>query len=120
MVERFLFDRIDAKAARAPVRVELDRTGLDASDEAQTTLTFMHLARARANIALNATVGKCVPVLSGMEHCKEANWSTGKLVTGQNPKLLIRSLADTRWYVDQLADSGQSTSGRLTSLPVHE
>jgi hypothetical protein len=81
MVERFLFDRIDAKAARAPIRVELDRTSLGASDEAEATLTFVHFARTRTDIALDATVGKCVPVSSGMGHVKKR--STGKLVTGQ-------------------------------------
>jgi hypothetical protein len=76
MVERFLFDRIDAKAARAPIRVELDRTSLGASDEAEATLTFVDRSASSSRFASS----------------------------------LFASLP--------FNDSGQSTSGRLTSLPM--
>src|SRR5690606_3478988 len=68
MIERLLFDRIDAEPARTSVRVELDLSAFDAAHEAQSALSLVHLARSRTDIALNATVRKKMPVLGGMRH----------------------------------------------------
>ena len=70
MIQRFLFDGIDAEAARSAVRIELDLAAFDAADEAQPALTFVHAAGSRTHVALNATVLENVPVPGGMNfHC---------------------------------------------------
>jgi hypothetical protein len=69
MIQRFLLDRIDAEAARSTVRVQLHFACIDASHETQTTLSFMHLASARAYIALDATIVESMKVACGMAHC---------------------------------------------------
>ena len=65
MIQRFLLDRIDAEAAGAAVGVELDLAAFDAAHEAQAALTFVHLAGARTDVALDATVVERVPVRVG-------------------------------------------------------
>jgi hypothetical protein len=62
MVERLLFDRIDAEATGAAVGRQHDRTRLTGTDEAKPALTFVQLAIARAEIALYPTIIEHVPV----------------------------------------------------------
>src|SRR5690606_22376037 len=68
MIQRLLFDRVDAEAARAAVRKEPDLTALDATHEAQATLSLVHLACARTDVALNAPIVRCMPVLGRVAH----------------------------------------------------
>src|ERR1039458_4506693 len=67
MVEWLLLDRIDAEAAGAPVREELDAPVLDPAHEAQPALPFMHPAGAWAHVALHPAVGPRVPI-TGIDH----------------------------------------------------
>src|ERR1019366_10663452 len=62
MVEWLLLDRIDAEAAGAPVREELDAPVLDPAHEAQPALPFMHPAGARTHVALHPAVGPRAPI----------------------------------------------------------
>src|SRR6266513_1570570 len=62
MVERFFFDRVDAKAARAAVAEQLDTPCLRATHEARASLPITQLAGSRAHVALHAAVAQRVPV----------------------------------------------------------
>src|SRR6266480_4869410 len=62
MVERFLLDRVDAKAARAAVAEQLDTPCLRATHEAQASLPITQLAGSRAHVALHTAVVQRVPV----------------------------------------------------------
>ena len=56
MIQRFLFDRIDAEAARTAVRGEYDPILLPRTDEAEPPLPFLERAIAGTEIALDASV----------------------------------------------------------------
>ena len=77
MIERLLLDWINAEAARAAVRRQHDRVVLSPADEAQSALSFMQPAVARAHVALHAAVIQDVPVLR--RHCvgKCLEWHCG-------------------------------------------
>src|SRR5947207_12752973 len=62
MVERFLLDRVDAKAARAAVAEQPDTPCLRATHEAQASLPIAQLAGSRADVALHTAVVQRVPV----------------------------------------------------------
>src|SRR5205823_6249992 len=62
VVQRLLLDRVDAEAARAPVRGEHDLAAVAHPDEAEAALPLAKLARARADVALDAAVLEAVPV----------------------------------------------------------
>ena len=62
MVERLLLDRVDAEAAGAAVREELDAAVFAAAHETQAALAFVQLARARTHVALHAAIVERVPV----------------------------------------------------------
>jgi hypothetical protein len=65
MVQRFLFDRVDAEAAGITIRQQHNFTAYNASNRAQTPLPLSHFASAWAYVALNATIFNLVPVFSG-------------------------------------------------------
>src|SRR5574338_272214 len=62
MVERLLFDRVDAKAARPAVARQHETVALARAHEAETALTLMQLAEARTDVALDAPVVEFVPM----------------------------------------------------------
>ncbi len=62
MIQGFLLDGVDAKAAGAPVRREQHLVVTVGAHETQPTLTGMQLAESRAEVALQATVVEAVPV----------------------------------------------------------
>lgn len=66
MIERFLFDRIDAEAAGAPVRGQDDLIALADAHKAECALSVVQFAQARAQVALKTAVTKKVPVSGGM------------------------------------------------------
>jgi hypothetical protein len=53
MIERFLFDRVDAKARRAAIGREHDLGALPGAHEAETALPFLRFAITGAEVALN-------------------------------------------------------------------
>jgi hypothetical protein len=63
MVQRLLFDRIDAEPARPPIGGEDDPAVPAGTYEAQTALALVQLAQARAQVALDSPVVERVPVL---------------------------------------------------------
>src|SRR5262249_2117259 len=65
MIQRLLFDRVDAEATRTAVRREHDPVVFSGPDETHTALALAQLARARAYVALHSSVGEVVPVLRG-------------------------------------------------------
>ncbi len=64
MIEGLLFNRIDAKARGSAVSREHNLVILPCPHETQAALALMELAIARADVALDATVLKGVPVTS--------------------------------------------------------
>ena len=62
MIERLLFDRIDAVAARAAVGGQHDLVVLAGADKAEAALPLVQLAVAGTNVALHAAVFQPVPV----------------------------------------------------------
>ena len=66
VVERLLFDRIDAKLGRAPVRREHDPVAFALAHEAGAALAFMQPAVAGAKIALDAAVVETMPPPAGV------------------------------------------------------
>jgi hypothetical protein len=66
MVERFLLDRVEAKAARTAVGCQNDLIALPRTHKAEGALTFMQSTEARTQVALDATIFKFVPVSSRM------------------------------------------------------
>ena len=61
MIERFFFDRIDAKASASTVRVENHLIPFDLADKAKAAISFFHCALTRAQIAHN-TICANVPM----------------------------------------------------------
>jgi hypothetical protein len=73
MIERLLFDRVDAKARRAPIGSEHHLIALPRAHEAQASLTFVQPATARTDVALDAAILQDVPIpprfaLDGLIH----------------------------------------------------
>ena len=68
MIQRFLLDRIDAKSARSTVCKQFDFTSFDAAHEAKTALAFVHFARTRTDVALDATLINNMPMACGVRH----------------------------------------------------
>ena len=66
MVERLLLDRVDAEAGRAAVGREHDRVAFALAHEARAALALVQPAVARAQVALDAAVGKPVPPAAGI------------------------------------------------------
>jgi hypothetical protein len=62
MVQRFLFDRVDAESARSPVGRQDDLILPSRAYETEPLLSFMQLAVSRTQVALNPPVFKPVPV----------------------------------------------------------
>ena len=62
VVERLLLDRVDAEARRAAVGGEHDLVVVPGAHEAEAPLTFVQLAEARADVALDAPVLERMPV----------------------------------------------------------
>src|SRR5438132_14396228 len=62
MIERLLFDGIDAKAAGPAVAEELDAAGFRPAYETQPSLPIVQLAGPGADVALHASVVEQVPV----------------------------------------------------------
>lgn len=62
MVERLLFNRVDAESAGTAIGREHDLVVLARPNEAQPALPLAQFAEARANIALNAAVIDFVPI----------------------------------------------------------
>jgi hypothetical protein len=65
VVQRFLFDRIEAEARRAAIRGKDDLVAGPRPHKAQPALTFVQLAFSRAEIALDAAVREGVPIAAG-------------------------------------------------------
>ena len=63
MVERLLFDGIDAETAGAPIRGQHHGVAPPAAHEAQPALAIVQLAVARAQVALQTAVVQLVPVI---------------------------------------------------------
>ena len=76
MVERLLLDRIDAKTGSPPVAGQQHALIVSLSNETKAALIRTQFAFARAEIALDAAVGKPVPPLSA--HDAGLNQLTGK------------------------------------------
>jgi hypothetical protein len=62
MIERFLFDRVDAKSRRAAIGREHHLIALPRTHEAKAALAFVQLATPRAEIALDAPVRQRMPI----------------------------------------------------------
>jgi hypothetical protein len=56
VIKRLLSDRVDAKAGRATIGGERHLVALPSAHEAEATLTFMQLAIAWADVALDPAV----------------------------------------------------------------
>jgi len=69
MIERLLFNWIDAEPRGASISCKHDLAALPRPHKAQTPLAFMQLAVSRANVALDAAVVQKVPI---------AAWLAGK------------------------------------------
>jgi hypothetical protein len=65
VVERFLFDRVDAESTRTPVRGEHDLVGAPRPYEAQAALAIEQTAGPRAEVALKLTVFEPMPIAPG-------------------------------------------------------
>ena len=68
MMQRFLFNRIDAEPARAAIGREHNAMVLPRSDETEALLPFVQLAITRAEIALDASVLKLMPIFRRRVH----------------------------------------------------
>ncbi len=66
MVQRLLFDRVDAETAGAAVGRQHDRVVVPHAHEAQAALPFAQPAGARADVALHAPVVQATPVPRGV------------------------------------------------------
>ena len=66
MIERFLFDRVDAESGRASVRRQHHRIVLALAHEAGAALPFVQPAVARTQVALDASVGQRMPPAAGI------------------------------------------------------
>ena len=62
MVQRFFFDRIDAKPGRAPIGREYHPVTGTRPHKAQPPLALVQFAETWANVTLDAAVDKPVPV----------------------------------------------------------
>ena len=62
MIEWFLLDGVHAKTAGASISGKDDLISLACSHETEAALSFMQLAEARTEIALDASIGQGVPV----------------------------------------------------------
>lgn len=62
MIQRLLFDRIDAKPARSSIGRQNDLILLPRPDKAEPLLAFLKGAVARTEIALDAPVLELVPI----------------------------------------------------------
>jgi hypothetical protein len=65
VVERLLFDRVDAEPARTPVRGEDDLVASPRPHETQAALAIEQAAGPRTEVALQLTVFESMPVASG-------------------------------------------------------
>ncbi len=63
MVQRFLFDRINRKAAGAAVTGHHNPVVQILSDEAQAALAFVQFAKSGAKIALHPAIGQNMPII---------------------------------------------------------
>ena len=63
MIERLLFDGVDAEPAGAPVGGENNLVPFACPYEAHSPLSLPELAIARAHVALDATIVQKVPIL---------------------------------------------------------
>ena len=61
MVERFLFNRVDAKAGAAAIRRQHHRIGLAGPDKTQPSLSVMQPTFPRAKITLNSAIIQSMP-----------------------------------------------------------
>src|SRR5437016_7507707 len=66
MIERLLFDRIDAEARRASVGREHHRVAFALAHEARAALALVQAAVARTQVALDAAVVEPMPPAAGM------------------------------------------------------
>ena len=92
VVERLLLDRIDAKTGRPPVAGQHHAFTVCLSNEAKAALIRTQFAFARAEVALDSTVGKPVPPLSA--HDAGFYQLTGKrrhTISEQKYRLVFRS-----------------------------
>ena len=62
MIERFFFDRVNAKARRAAVGRQHHLVAQPPPHKAQTALAFVQLAIPRTHVALDATIFQHVPI----------------------------------------------------------
>ena len=66
MIERLLFDRVDAETRRAAIGRQHDRVAFALAHEAGATLALVQAAVARAEVALDAAIVQSVPPAAGM------------------------------------------------------
>ena len=64
MIERFLFNGIDAIAAGTAIGGEYDLVLLPRPHETQALLTFVQFAETGTDVALNAPILQAMPILS--------------------------------------------------------
>ena len=65
MIERLLLNRVDAKARGSTPCGQHHLIALAGPDKTQAPLPVLELAKARADIALNAAIFEMMPVTSG-------------------------------------------------------
>ena len=75
VIERLLLDGIDAKTRRPSVGGQDDLIAFAGAHETQPALAFAQLAKARADITLNATVLEFVPIAGA--GCGRRGWFNG-------------------------------------------
>ena len=66
MVERFFFDRVHAKAARATITIENNFIAFPTPYITKPSLPFVQPAFTRANITLQPPIRKHMPIMGGM------------------------------------------------------
>src|SRR5439155_1999772 len=66
MIQRFLLDRIDTKSAASAVGRQHHPIANSLTHKAKSALTFIQLAKPRAEPALNASIGQHRPPATGV------------------------------------------------------
>jgi hypothetical protein len=66
MVERFLFDRIDAESATAAIRGQHNLVTQALSNKAEAALALVQLTKTRTQAAFQSSVRQGVPPAAGM------------------------------------------------------
>jgi AmmeMemoRadiSam system protein B len=112
MIQRLLFNRIDAEAAGAAVGIKFDLAAFDAAHETQAALAFVHAAFTRADVALNAAVLESVPVLGRMNFHR----STGVYVN-MNARIRPPAVAGL-FYPGRPAELRDAVSEYLAQAPA--